>query len=121
MAGLSLERSPIARKKPKLRLRRIGNADAVKKTLSRRFSASSSSSSTRQAVTPSMNVLQWLETAAVEDVLPKILACLGPQQTAALSSVNRHWRAIVGKESTWKVMCQDLYKVRSPWSIRGIG
>lgn len=57
------------------------------------------------------NILQWLETCCPQDVLPKVLAFCGPQKTAALAKTNRHWRSIVRAEGTWRVLCEELYKV----------
>jgi F-box domain len=60
------------------------------------------------------NLLQWLEEDCPSDVLPKILAYCGPQQVAALAKTNRSWQArIVGQEPLWRVLCEELYKVRS--------
>jgi hypothetical protein len=59
------------------------------------------------------NVMEFLIDICPEDVLPKILAFAGPQKTAALSKVNRVWRDVIAEEWTWRVLCEDLYKVRS--------
>jgi hypothetical protein len=59
------------------------------------------------------NVMEFLIDVCPEDVLPKILAFAGPQKTAALSKVNRVWRDVIAEEWTWRVLCEDLYKVRS--------
>jgi F-box domain len=56
--------------------------------------------------------LQWLEEDCPSDIVPKILAYCGPQQVAALSKTNKNWNAIVHQEKTWRVMCEELYKVR---------
>ena len=58
------------------------------------------------------DLLQWLETHCPGDCLPKILAFCGPQQTAALSRTNKHWNEVIRAESTWRVLCEELYKVR---------
>lgn len=57
------------------------------------------------------NVMQWLEYQCPEDILPNILAYAGPQITSTLSKTNKHWNFVVKKEGTWKVMCEELYKV----------
>ncbi|KAL7564357.1 hypothetical protein ACA910_001510 [Epithemia clementina (nom. ined.)] len=57
-----------------------------------------------------MNVLQWLTIACPTDVLPHILAYCGPQMTMRMHGVNRFWAETVRQESTWRIMCQDLYK-----------
>lgn len=63
--------------------------------------------------TTSTNVLQWLESSTCPpDVLPLVLAFSGPQTAAALSKCNRHWRRVMQSEGTWRVMCEELYKVR---------
>jgi hypothetical protein len=59
------------------------------------------------------NVMEFLIDVCPEDVLPKILAFAGPQKTAVLSKVNRVWRDVIAEEWTWRVLCEDLYKVRS--------
>jgi hypothetical protein len=59
------------------------------------------------------NVMEFLIDVCPEDVLPKILAFAGPKKTAALSKVNRVWRDVIAEEWTWRVLCEDLYKVCS--------
>jgi hypothetical protein len=54
----------------------------------------------------------FLETECPQDVLPKILAYAGPKKAAALSKTNRFWKNVTSKEGTWRVMCEELYKVR---------
>jgi hypothetical protein len=68
-----------------------------------RLSSSSSSS-------PS--VMDFLSRTCADDVVPLILAFAGPQATRALSQVNRQWLSITGEERTWRVLCQELHKVR---------
>jgi hypothetical protein len=60
-----------------------------------------------------LNLMQWLQTSCPVDVVPLVLAYSGPQQTAVMSRVNRHWRSVVQQESTWRVMCEQLYKVKT--------
>jgi hypothetical protein len=87
--------------------------------LSRRSASLSSfddteTSETTESSEPSTpNVLDFLIGVCPEDVLPKILAFAGPQKIAALSKVNRVWRDVIAEEWTWRVLCEDLYKVRS--------
>ncbi len=57
--------------------------------------------------------LEWLEKECPNDIVPKILAFCGPQKVAALSKTNKHWNAVVRQEQTWRVMCEELYKVRT--------
>jgi hypothetical protein len=75
---------------------------------------SSSSIEARNTVTsglPQPNVMDFLIEICPEDVLPKILAFAGPQKTAALSKVSRVWRDVINEDRTWRVLCEDLYKV----------
>jgi hypothetical protein len=76
--------------------------------------ASSSSSETVNIVSsgqPQPDVMNFLIDLCPEDVLPKILAFAGPQKTAALSKVNRVLRDVIAEDRTWRVLCEDLYKV----------
>lgn len=59
----------------------------------------------------SPNVMQFLTDVCPEDILPKILAFAGPQKTAVLSKVNHVWRDVIADEWTWRILCEDLYKV----------
>jgi hypothetical protein len=45
-------------------------------------------------------------------LLPRILAFAGPQMTAAIGRTNRFWHGVIVKESTWRTLCEELYKVR---------
>lgn len=66
-----------------------------------------------EIVEPRNPLLSWLEQDCPSDVLPKILAYCGPQQVAALAKTNTTWQArIVGQEPVWRVLCEELYKVR---------
>jgi len=61
---------------------------------------------------PTPLVLQWMEDECPHDLVPKILAFCGPQTTAALSKCgSRFWYQLIGKDETWKVLCEELYKV----------
>lgn len=63
-------------------------------------------------------IMNWMSTSSQAeggcptDVVPKILAFCGPQTVARLSQINRHWRDLCLAESTWRILCEDLYKVR---------
>jgi hypothetical protein len=61
--------------------------------------------------TSTPNVLEFLTHVCPEDLIPNILAFAGPQKTAALSKVNRVWRDMIAKDRTWRVLCEELYKV----------
>lgn len=63
------------------------------------------------------NVLQWLEHDAAKDAVPLILAFAGPQKCAALAAVSKHWYDLLHQETTWRVMCEELYKVRAQYNI----
>jgi len=83
--------------------------------LSKATSASSSTSSLDKKMASmqhlgAANPMRFLQENCPEDVLSLILAYAGPQQAAVLKRTNRHWRIIMDKETTWKVMCQELYK-----------
>lgn len=60
-----------------------------------------------------LNALSWLQSDCPTDVLPKVLAFMGPRMGLKLSKTNRFWRELHQKDSTWKVLCQELYKVCS--------
>jgi hypothetical protein len=79
-----------------------------------RSSLSSTETENMESSQPSThNVMDFLIDVCPEDVLPKILAFAGPQKTATLSKVNRVWRDVIAEEWTWRVLCEDLYKVCS--------
>ena len=58
------------------------------------------------------NVMYFLQTQCPADILPLVLAYAGPKKIKTLSLTNQHWNTIIQKESTWKVLCKELYKVR---------
>lgn len=60
----------------------------------------------------SMNVVAWMQEECPSDILPKIVAYAGPQMAAVLNRTNRFWRQTFQDESTWRTMCEELYKVR---------
>jgi hypothetical protein len=78
-----------------------------------RSSRSPRASSNKMPASP--NLMLWLETDCPQDLLPKILAFAGPQVTAVFGRTNRFWRGVVNKESTWRSLCEDLYKVCYLW------
>ena len=59
----------------------------------------------------------WLQDDCPIDLLPLILAFAGPQTMSALARTNRFWNEIIQKESTWKTVCEELYKVRNMFQI----
>jgi hypothetical protein len=58
-------------------------------------------------------LLHWMERGDCPmDIVPHMLAFAGPQAMAAMSRASTHWRNIVMDETTWRIVCEDLYKVR---------
>ena len=64
------------------------------------------------------NCMHWLEAECPTDLVAKVLAFAGPQKTAAISQTNRFWRDIMNEESTWKSLCEELYKVSCRSNLR---
>lgn len=77
-----------------------------------------SSRSFRRRQTPaiaspnSTGIMNWMENECPQDLIPRVLAFAGPQTAAALSRTCRFWKNVIDKESTWRTMCEELYKVR---------
>jgi hypothetical protein len=67
----------------------------------------------RQSQSPDPNVLTFLQTSCPDDVLPRVLAFAGPQQIAVLQKTNRFWKTLLERDGTWRVLCEELYKVRN--------
>ena len=62
---------------------------------------------------PPENALQWLEACCPKDVVPKVLAFCGPQMVSTLMATNRYWfHLIAHNDSTWRTLCEGMYKVR---------
>ena len=59
----------------------------------------------------SSGLMHWLETDCPQELIPRVLAYAGPQTTAAVSLTCRFWKEIVERESTWRILCEELYKV----------
>jgi hypothetical protein len=57
-------------------------------------------------------VLFWMQHGCPQDVVPKILAYCGPKATATLYQCSRFWRDLISEEDTWRIFCEELYKVR---------
>ena len=57
------------------------------------------------------NVLQWMEKLCPVDILPKILSFVGPQTMSSLSKTSRKWNTLIKQEETWRVVCEEQYKV----------
>jgi hypothetical protein len=78
-------------------------------------SSSSSAPAATAATTTSsatVNVMTWLQEDCPSEILPLILSYAGPQMTSTVSQINHFWYNIVQDDSTWRVMCEELYKVR---------
>lgn len=58
-----------------------------------------------------MNLFSFLQDSCPSDLLPKILAFCTPQTVAALSRVNWTWHRLIMDDATWRVLCEELYKV----------
>lgn len=83
--------------------------DKMKKTISLR-KLSDFTKKERGGRGSSRNALQWLSRDCPADVLPHVLSYCGPRMMVHIRRVNKFWRDIIEQESTWKVLCQDLYK-----------
>lgn len=59
------------------------------------------------------NVLEWLQSSCPSDLIPKVLAFAGPQMMSRLNQTNRFFHETIQKDETWRVVCEELYKVRS--------
>jgi F-box domain len=59
----------------------------------------------------SAQAVYYLQDGCPPEVLPLILAFCGPQQTMALARVSKSWNALVNNERTFRVLCEELYKV----------
>lgn len=60
---------------------------------------------------PTTNPMQWLQRNCPQDLIPRVLAFAGPQMMAVIANTNRFWNNFVKKESTWKTLSEELYKV----------
>ena len=66
-----------------------------------------------KAHTPASPVLFWMQHGCPHDVVPKILAFCGPKQTATLYQCSSFWRDLIAEENTWRILCEELYKVHA--------
>jgi len=57
-----------------------------------------------------LNAMQWMQNDCPKDVVPLILAFAGPQKIDAIGKTNRFWRELIEQESTWRRLCEMLYK-----------
>jgi len=58
-----------------------------------------------------LNAMQWMQNDCPKDVVPLILAFTGPQKIATIGKTNRFWSELIEQESTWRRLCEMLYKV----------
>ncbi len=58
------------------------------------------------------NVLEWMQSSCPADLIPKVLAFAGPQMMSRLNQTNRFFHETIQKDETWRVVCEELYKVR---------
>ncbi len=65
----------------------------------------------KPAVIPT-NIVQWLQHACPAEILPKVLSFCGPQKSWTLMKTNRFWYHLITNDATWRVVCEDTYKVR---------
>lgn len=63
-----------------------------------------------------VTLMNWLQNDCPQDLVPRVLAFAGPQTTAALSHTCRFWKEMTEKESTWRTLCEEMYKVCS-WKL----
>lgn len=64
-----------------------------------------------------LNIMHWMQNDCPNDVLPLVLAFVGPQKTAVIGRTNHFWRQILEQESTWRRLCEELYKVRTSFQV----
>jgi len=83
-----------------------------RKSLLQRLCRPTSKSMPQPVLHSSSNVLSFLQDVCPPQVVPKILAYAGPQQAQMLYQTNQYFHILLTKESTWKVLCEELYKVR---------
>lgn len=62
---------------------------------------------------PSPSRSCWLMESCPPDVFPKIMAFVGPESFSVFPQVHGFFQHLLEQDSTWKVLCEELYKVRS--------
>jgi hypothetical protein len=75
-------------------------------------SSATAATTTTTTLSAAVNVMTWLEDDCPSEILPLILSYAGPQMTSTLSQINHFWYNTIQDDSTWRVMCEELYKVR---------
>lgn len=64
----------------------------------------------RSSAAAQNNVMRWLEDSCPLEIVGKVLAFTGPKTAAVLQQTNRFWWQLMLEESTWRTMCEELYK-----------
>lgn len=57
-----------------------------------------------------LGLMDWLQSDCPNDLIPRVLAFAGPQTAAALSQTSKFWKEVMDQESTWRSLCEELYK-----------
>jgi len=57
-----------------------------------------------------LNIMHWMQNDCPKDVVLLVLAFAGPQKIATVGRTNRFWRQVIEQESTWRLLCESLYK-----------
>ena len=60
----------------------------------------------------SSDLMPFLEKDCPRDLVAQIMTYVGPQTVQTLNRTNTFWHNLLKEESTWKTMCEGLYKVR---------
>ena len=63
-------------------------------------------------ITTDMNVASLMQEICPQDIIPKIFAFAGPQMAAVFHRTNTFWRDTFQDDATWRILCEELYKVR---------
>ena len=90
---------------------RVANRILTASSIKRSAKSCAASTYTSAGIIATMNVVTFMQEECPYDVLPKIMAYAGPQMAAVLNRTNRFWRETFQEESTWRIMCEELYKV----------
>jgi hypothetical protein len=92
----------------------ITNNENERSPTIRKYKVFSKLTAVRRRPVASLNndVLHWLQSDCPQDVVLRVLAFAGPQTASALSKTNRYWKEVMDDEETWRVLCEQLYKVR---------
>jgi hypothetical protein len=58
------------------------------------------------------DLMPWLQQECPRDLLGHILSYAGPQTVQILNRTNTFWHDLIKEESTWRSLCEGMYKVR---------